>query len=192
MLEPSSKPIPDTTSKAGWPETNPTTAETLEAAYALLKDELKVEEDRSKVVEAKLQGILSLVPLAMTIVFAVVTYLIGGKTGGVSAKILKVEIVGAFYLALQILRALLAVISGLSSRNYAYLQIEDVIPKQGETKEAYLNRTCKDVFDIICLNREVTNGKLNQLNLGHTAIRNAVWGLFTVIGVMLVLAAFGN
>lgn len=184
MLEPSVRAA-DTEPGAGWPETVPSTVEALEASYSLLKDELKAEDDRSKVVEAKLQGTLSFVPLAMTVVFAAVTFSVGRKAGEASSRVIIAEVAGAFYIALQILRALLAVINGLSSRDYNYLRVEDLIPKQGEARETYLNRTCKEIFEIIRLNREVTNEKLSQLNLGHAAIRNAVWGLFLAIGAIL-------
>ena len=186
------KAIPDTASQVKWPDTVSTTKEALEASYAVLKDEMKLEDDRSKIVESKLQGILSLVPLAMTVVFAIVTIFIGGKIGAVSSKVIIVEIVGAYYLALQTLRALIAVINGLSSRNYNYLRIEDVVPQQGEAKETYLNRMCKEIFDIIRQNRSVTDEKIGQMKLGHAAIKNAVWGLFFVIGIILTMTVFEN
>lgn len=185
-------PLLNTATKVEWPEKNPSTTDTLEASYALLKDELKAEDDRSKIVESKLQGILSLVPLAMTIVFAVVTFFISGKVVSTSLKIVVTEFAGVFYIALQILRALLAVVSGLSSRSYTHLHIDDAIPKEKEDKESYLNRICKEIFDIIRSNREVTDGKVSQLKLGHRAIRNAVWGLFIVIGAILTITVFEN
>lgn len=186
MLERSGK-IPSTSSKVQWPDKSPSKLEALEASYAILKDELKVEDDRSKVIEGKLQGVLSLVPLAMTIVFAGVTLLTSDKFKTISRTVAVVEVIGAFYIALQILRALIAVINGLSGRGYYYFRIEDTIPKEGETKEIYLNRTCKEIFEMIRSNREVTNEKMNQLSLSHTAIRNAVWGLFIVIGIILTI-----
>lgn len=185
-------PVSNTATKVEWPEKNPSTTEALEASYALLKDELKAEDDRSKIVESKLQGILSLVPLAMTIVFAIVTFFISGKVASTSPKIIVTEFAGVFYIALQILRALLAVVSGLSSRSYTHLHIDDFIPKEKEDKETYLNRICKEIFDIIRSNREVTDGKVTQLKLGHRAIRNAVWGLFIVIGAILIITLFEN
>jgi hypothetical protein len=186
------KAIPDTASQVKWPDTISSITETLEASYTVLKDEMKLEDDRSKIVESNLQGILSLVPLAMTVVFAIVTIFIGGKVGAVSSKVIIVEIIGSYYLALQTLRALIAVINGLSSRDYKGLRIEDVVPQPGETKEVYLNRTCKEIFDIIRENREVTNEKIGQMKLGHAAIKNAVWALFIIIGIILTITVFEN
>lgn len=59
MLEPVGHIITADDSKIEWPDTSPSTIDVLEASYSLLKEELKTEDDRSKITESKLQGILS-------------------------------------------------------------------------------------------------------------------------------------
>jgi hypothetical protein len=174
-----------------WPHDKSAEDGALEAAYGLLKDELKSEDDRAKIVESKLLSISSLVPVAMTVTVAMVTFITGGRVSQFTrTSILIVGFVGA-YVALQFLRASLAAINGLGRRSYAHIRTEELAPKPKEKKSAYLQRVCALMTQVLAVNREVINKKVDQLALGHEAIKNAVRGLLVLLLVVLVIVAAG-
>jgi ABC-type multidrug transport system fused ATPase/permease subunit len=174
-----------------WPSTSPVPVETLEAAYNLLKDELKSEDDRAKIIESKLLSISSLIPIAMTVTVAMVTFLTSGRVSQFTFRsILIIGVVGA-YIALQFLRASLAAITGLGRRSYGHIEVKEIAPKPKEKKEEYLQRTCAQMAEILVFNREAVNKKVDQLALGHDAIKNAVWGLLILLFVILVIVFVG-
>lgn len=175
-----------------WPIARPVAVDTLEAAYNLLKDELKSEDDRAKIIESKLLSIASLIPIAMTVTVAMITFLTGGRVSQFTFRsILIVGAVGA-YIALQFLRASLAAITGLGRRSYGHIEVKEIVPKPKEKKEEFLQRTCAQMAEILVFNREVVNKKVDQLALGHEAIKNAVWGLLILLFVMLMVVAVGE
>jgi len=175
-----------------WPDDKAGDLGSIEAAYNLLKDELKSEDDRAKIIESKLLSISSLIPIAMTVTVAIVTFLTGGRVSQFNLpSILIVGLVGA-YIALQFLRAAFAAINGLGRRSYSHLEVKEIAPKPNENKVAYLQRICAQMVRILAFNREVINNKVNQLALGHEAIKNAVWGLLFLLLIVLVIAAVGR
>lgn len=184
-------PKKDAAAAFEWPFDKSADADTLEAAYSLLKDELKSEDDRAKIVESKLLSISSLIPIAMTVTVALVTFLTSGRVSEFTLfSILSVGAVGA-YVALQFLRASLAAIRGLGRKSYEHMKVEEIAPEPGEKKEAYLQRICALMTRTITFNREVNNEKVGQLALGHEAMRNAVRGLLLLLLVILVIAVVG-
>ncbi len=180
-------PKKDEVAAFDWPDDKSADDGTLEAAYNLLKDELKSEDDRAKIIESKLLSISSLVPVAMTVTVAMVTFLTSGRVGEFTrTSILIVGTVGA-YVALQFLRASLAAINGLGRRSYVHIETEEIAPKPEEKKAAYLQRICGLMAQVLAFNREVINKKVDQLALGHEAIKNAVRGLLVLLLVVLLI-----
>lgn len=175
-----------------WPTDASVDNGALEAAHNLLRDELKSEDDRAKIIESKLLSISSLVPVAMTVTVAIVTFLTGGRVSQFTrTSILIVGFVGA-YVTLQFLRASLAAITGLGRRSYNHIETNEIALRPKETKTAYLQRTCAQMAQILASNREVINTKVDQLALGHEAVKNAVWGLLLLLVVILVVIAAGT
>ena len=43
----------------------------------------------------------------------------------------------------------------------------------------------------LAFNREVVNKKVDQLALGHRAVKNALWGLLILLLVILLIAVAG-
>ncbi|HEX8459359.1 MAG TPA: hypothetical protein VF656_18850 [Pyrinomonadaceae bacterium] len=174
-----------------WPDNKPANDETLEAAYNLLKDEMKSEDDRAKIIESKLLSLSSLIPVTMTVTVAIVTFLTGGRVSKFTLpSILTVGAIGA-YISLQFLRAALAAVSGLGRKSYKHIQVEEIAPKGDEKKGAYLQRMCSQMVQILAFNREVINKKVDQLALGHEAVKNSVWGLLFLLLVILVIVVMG-
>jgi len=60
-------------------------------------------------------------------------------------------------------------------------------PLQNESKGKYLLRVCGELSKAIYKNREVIDGKVDQLLLGQASIRNAVWGLLIVLSLVLAI-----
>lgn len=189
-LEPLAEAQPPSSDE--WSVTHALDNDALEAAYALLKDEFKINLDLVKMVDSKLQSISSLSPIAITIVAAVIAFLIGGKVQQFTRVSILVVAIGGFYIALQFVRAMLAATKGLERKGYYFTRLSDIPPRLEEKKEAYIRRFCKDIADNLRRNREATNGKVDQLALGHEAIKNAVGGLLVVILVLLIISIIGE
>lgn len=175
-----------------WPEVLPCAPEALEAAYDALKDELKAQEERVKTVETRLLSISSLAPVSMTIIVAVITFLTGDRAGEFTrASVLAVGLM-ASYVALQFLVALLAAVNGLSRRSFYHLDLKDIVPRRDEGKEAYLQRACAGLAEVILHNGGVVDDKVSQLARGHEAVKNAVGGLLLVLLTVVVITAAGT
>src|SRR3989442_1563083 len=104
-----------------WPATLTSTDEVLELAYEALREEMKSEDERIKVVEAKLLNISSFVPIAMTILVAIITFLTSGKVQLFTHMSVWVVAVFGGYIALQFLLAVRAAIKGLARRPFQRL-----------------------------------------------------------------------
>ena len=175
-----------------WRTVPPPTLDVLETAYGFLKDEFKMEFERVRLVDSKLQSISSLSPIAITVLVATVVFLTGGRVGEFTRGSVLIVECGGFYVALQLVRALLAATEGLGRTSYDLAALTDIPPTQGETKENYIRRVCEDLTDSLSKNREATNRKVDQLALGHEALKNAIFGLLGVILALIFITIFGR
>lgn len=161
------------------------TSGVMEAAYSVLKDALKEQEDRLKVVDSKLQSICSSAPIILTIVFGIIAFLTGERATNFGPRGLLIIEIGGCYVGLQFLRALFAAINGLSVRGFSSIFFDSAPPQPSETKDGYLFRICRELSSAIHKNNEVIDGKADQLMVAHDSIKNAVWGLIIVLSIIL-------
>jgi hypothetical protein len=175
-----------------WPNNTRVETEAVEASYNALKEELKAEDDRFKIVETKLLSVSTFVPVAMTITVAIVTFLTSGRVSQFTRTSILIVGTAGGYAALQFLRAALAAVNGLGRRSFAHMEIKDIAPRPNEKKEQYLQRACAQMVSILCINREGINKKVSQLALAHESIKNALWGLLVVLLATLVIVARGS
>lgn len=165
--------------------------ETALYVQSLLKEEIKTEDDRSKIIDGKLQGLLSLISIGMAILSIVVGFLIKDfdvkKIDGVQFWITIVELLFTFYIALQILRALVSIIKGLRTHHYQSFKESDLIPLKNERRQVFQQRITSDMMTILKENKIVNNLKADELNLAHVAIRNCVWAVFLMILLIISL-----
>jgi hypothetical protein len=164
--------------------------EVIEAAFEILTAELKNQDEHIRRIESKLLGISSLAPLAATVLVALVGFLVSGRLQQVTEGTGLTVVIGACYVVLQMLRALSAAINGLRRRGFQVLSLEDVRPKPDQEKNDYLVLLCEELCATITNNREAINVKVDQLELGHTSLKNAVAGLLitmvTVLSITIV------
>jgi hypothetical protein len=172
-----------------WPATLIAPDDTFESAHQTLKEELQSEDERIKVVEAKLVNVSSLTPVAMTIFVAMITFLTSGKVAIFTRTSIWVVIVFGGYIALQFLLAIRAAIKGLARRPFQRLSLEDVLPVGKESKRDYLQRACKEIADAITGNRRGIDQKVSQLALCHESILNAVLALLILLLILLAIVA---
>jgi hypothetical protein len=185
-------PPKETPAVPAWPGGRPCPLETLEVAYAALKDELNAQEDRAKTVETRLLSVSSLAPVSMTILVAVITFLTSDRAREFTwGSVLAVGLVGS-YVAFQFLIALLAAVNGLGRRPFNRLAIKDIVPQPDEGKDAYLKRACDELTEAILKNMGAVDDKVSQLALAHEAVKNAVWGLLLVLITILLFTIAGT
>ena len=172
-----------------YPQNLGSSDDVLQLAYESLKEELLSEDERIKLVEAKLINISSLAPVAMTIFVAMIAFLTSDKVNLFTRSSIWVVIVFAAYIALQFLLAIRAAIKGLARRPFTRLSLDDILPLGREDKTAYLKRTCKEIADAIGSNRKGIDQKVSQLALAHESILNAVWALLFLLLILLAIVA---
>lgn len=146
-----------------------------------LRDELASEVERRRAVESKLVAVGSVAPIVVTILAAVVTFLTSGRATDFTAISVVIVAVGACYVALQFLRAMLAAITGLSRMSYSAPKISAILSAENATVRSYLSLAAEDMARRIEQYRDTTNGKVSQLAVAHVSVVNAVVALIFVI-----------
>jgi hypothetical protein len=181
-------PSPASSSEPAWPHSLAIKIETLESCHKALKEEHQAETDRIRTVETKLLGISGLAPLAMAVIVASFTVLTNRSLQAFTrVSVLWVGIVGG-YICLELLRAILAALAGLKRRRFVAFTLKDLYPLPNESKAGYLTRNCSELAEVIRRNRAEIDAKVTWLDIGHTAIRNAVIGLLILVIVIFALA----
>jgi hypothetical protein len=118
-LRPTLEAVPEGNPEPEWPEGTAPNIDALNLAYESLQNEMKSEEERNRIVESKLLSISSFVPIAMTIVVAIVTFLTSGKAQLFTRPSIYIVAILGGYVALQLLFAVLDAIKGLARRTYS-------------------------------------------------------------------------
>jgi hypothetical protein len=173
-----------------WPVSlRATDEEVLKIAYEALKEEMKSEDERIRIVETKLLNISSLAPIAMTVFIAMITFLTSGKVQTFTRTSIWVVVILGGYIALQFLLAVRSAIKGLARKPFYRLGLEDWFPKGKESRRDYLERVCKEITDAIANNRKGIDQKVSQLALSHESILNAVGGLLIMLFILLAIVA---
>lgn len=166
--------------------------ETAEITLNLLKDEVGNEDERSKVIDTKLQGILSLISIGIGFISIVIGFLLKDfdvtKLNNTSLLTVFIVFIFAFYISLQILRCLVAVLNGLKTRGYSYLENSDLISAKDEKKETFQLRLTKNLLKILRDNQETTDRKADQLNIAHAAIGNSLWASMLLALYLIAVA----
>lgn len=174
-------------SQPKWDGIGRNSSEVIEAAFDVLKAELKNQDDEVRLIESKLQSMSSLTPVVSTILVAIVAFLTGGRVQQFTEASVLTMVIGACYVVLQLLRALLAAVGGLRRRTFFSVSVTDIPPTPDQTKTDYLLHFCKDLSAVASNNRGVIDSKVDQLELGHVAVRNAVAGLLLTLVVVLAI-----
>jgi hypothetical protein len=163
---------------------------TLQFLHDERRQELAAEVERLRIVESKLTTTASVATIPITLLLGVVTFLSSGRAQEFTPFSVIVLSGCAFYVAVQFLRAVLAAIRGLSRTNYpAPFATERVLPRA--SAEAYWRDACEALANNIHAYQERTNAKVDQLELAHTSIINAVVALIAAIGILAVVVVFG-
>ena len=150
-------------------------------------------EERETSIDRKLLSLFSLSSVASSVMIAV---LIGAATITVSdattaPQYLVIPAMGLVaYIALQMLITVRKTVKGLEARGYRRATPESVIPKKDEDKAKYVARQLNEIMNTTRQNDWMTNRKLDDMNIAHTALANAVWAAIGLLVIALVLAIF--
>ena len=192
MLDP---PSGETSEKSAEPNLEPglgVPEDVVRDVFARLSAELEAEADRRRAVENKLLAVGAVAPIAVTIMVAVVSFLSSGRARDFVPVSVLVMSVMAFYVALQLLRAMLAAIGGLQRMPYQASLVSDIIPVEVEDRSTYLRRACRDVVQKLEQHRAMNDEKVSQLAVAHESMTNAgvalVLGLVVFVGVVVCQA----
>jgi len=168
--------------------------EVLKASMEFLKIEVAAENERNRVVESKLQSLLAFNSVGIGIVTAMVTFLTSNSThdkmAAFSPQAIALFVFVGAYIASQLFRAVWASIKGLQKRAYTSLGAESIVPGIEDSGAYNYNaRIFTEMHDCLRKNQPVINGKVDQMEIAHTAVLNAIAGLMLllVIAVLAVL-----
>ena len=150
-------------------------------------------EERETSIDRKLLSLFSLSSVASSVMIAV---LIGAATITVSdattaPQYLVIPAMGLVaYIALQMLITVRKTVKGLEARAYRGATPESVIPKKDEDKAKYVARQLNEIMNTTRQNDWMTNRKLDDMNIAHTALANAVWAATGLLVIALGLALY--
>lgn len=149
---------------------------------------LDAENSRKGGIESRLLNAAGLVSIAGTVVLGALFSLASEKLT-LSAPWARTPLtLGCLYLALQLVAALHAAIEGLQARGYVEDLPHELLPRDGLKRTAYLRERVERLLGRVAEHRGINNGKLDQLNIAHCAMRNFLWGLFGVAVTASVVA----
>lgn len=178
--------------KNDWILKEPPSGEPLNIACSWLKDQVKAEEDRGKIVEGKLQSVLPLSSTVITLLLALITFLTSGKAGQYTKSSILLVTLGCAYVATQFLVAFFRAIRGLARQSYDRADVDDIAPQPSDNKDTYIRRAFSRLAEILQHNTETNNDKVTQLACAHEALKNGVVGLLIVIIILLFITTYGQ
>lgn len=162
-------------------------AGSLADVISILPSRLTQVEERNKAVESKLVAMLTLTSVLSTAVAALAAVTTLGTVKEDARFFAWVVALLVFYAAVQILRSLLVTVAGLRRRSYKQLSPADIVPQDGEASEAYRVRLLNLQVNHLCWNEWVVDQKVSDMAVAHTALRNALIGIFLLVVVVLAL-----
>ena len=148
-------------------------------------------EERETAIDRKLFSLFSLSSVASSVMIAV---LVGAATITVpdattAPPYLVIPAIGLIaYIALQMLVAVWNTIKGLEARPYRGATPESVIPKEDDDKAKYVARQLNEIVNTTRQNDWITNRKVEDMKVAHTALANTFWAALALLVTALVLA----
>ncbi len=148
---------------------------------------LEAEGSRKASIDARLLSTAGLVSIAATVVLGNLFTLSSEKLTLNSANARVALMAGCLYLSLQLVAALQASVRGLRATRYDVDELHKLLPSQGIKHSFHLRHRIEQVLVRVAEHRQTNNGKLDQLNIAHTALRNFLWGLLVVALIAFVV-----
>lgn len=155
--------------------------ELLSAVEGVVEERVDQERERSQSLDSRLIPLLTTTGIMATVLAAGIPLASSGE-GTLSDVQLALLVVPFMYLVLQLLRCVVATLSGLSPRAYMAPRTDAMRPVVDESAVEYRNRLTNSRYRSFQNNLWVANQKLDQLSLAHRAIRNALAG----VGLLLI------
>lgn len=163
--------------------------EKLKGHLSVCEKLLETEGSRKAGIEARLLSTAGLVSVAGTVVMGALFSLASEKLA-LNSSIARVLLaVGCLYLTVQLVAALHASVRGLRATGYVEDRPHELLPPRGTRYSVHLRRRIQQVLVRVAEHRQVNNGKLNQLNIAHTALHNFLWGLLGVALIACIVAS---
>lgn len=185
----------------GEPPTPPPYTPLFDARHHDLLDEINQElssrlrqvEERIRVVESKLLGLLTLTSVLSVAVTAILAaaVTVGPTERPVDAVSAWCAVALVFYIAVQLLRSLWTTVDGLMRRSYRQLSPADLTPDEEENTHTYRIRLLNAQVHNMQWNDWVIDQKVSAMAVAHVALRNALTATFPLIIVALIFAVVG-
>jgi len=149
-------------------------------------EKLLAEEDsRRQSIDQRLTTVMGLASIAATILFTGILAEASGTLHFKNHVLSWVIAIGSLYLALQICRAILSAIEGLSRRTYDGVEPIDVLQRSDENETFYLRRRAATYIGMLGDHQLQNNAKVDSMAVAHRALKNFIIAL-------LLLATIGS
>lgn len=154
-----------------------------------LEFRLSQAEQRIRSVESKLLAMLALASILSLTVTAGLAISISLDTVVEDDKLFAVTSVClVFYVAVQLLRSLWCVVSGLMRRSYKVLSPQDMIPKNYEDAVTFRSRLLNLQLNNMNWNEWVVDQKVSEMAVAHEALKNVLRATFILILLIFFIA----
>lgn len=150
---------------------------------------IEEEESRRNSVNTRLISIVGLTSIVATLVFTTLLAMAAGSMpllqGGLKQILL---VIACFYLVLQLYAALNAAIKGLSRASYDSETIDDLLPPDKLSSPNFLRQRISKKNNLLNQHRSVNNEKVSQMAVAHIAIKNFLFALLIMAGIISWMA----
>jgi len=143
---------------------------------------LTVEDERRSSIDTRLTGIIGLSSVAGAIVVAIIAS--ASNLVLLQAPVREAIYFLLFYMVAQLLLAVRASLKGLGLRGYLNSDVSDVLPKAGEASADWAMRRMTSHVECLDDHREINNDKGTQLSVAYCGLRNFVWSMLLLSGVL--------
>ena len=163
--------------------------ELLATVENMLTQRMTQSETRTATVDGKLLSLFRLTSLLATLVIA----LLAGAAGLIPSvqreerSLVWAAIGLILYMVAQLICAVNSTIKGLEASGYVSQTKATIMPLPGETVYQYKRRQFRDIIFVAEQNEWRTNQKVSHMKVAHRAIRNTVFPLVGLIGVVATL-----
>ena len=147
-------------------------------------------EERYRDVERKLLALLTLTTVLSAVITAGVVAVATLNVDKLDKIVAIPTILVVAYIALQLARTLFATVSGLKRREFYRLSTKDISPCKTESAEEYKLRVLNKRVDYMFKNELTVNRKVDDMNVAHEAIRNALGATLLLIILASIFAVW--
>jgi hypothetical protein len=133
-------------------------------------------DERHRLLNARLVSFLGMMSVLSAALSVGITFALSNQLKDVPILALVTILMFCLYVGSQLVRALTATVSGLSTRGFRRVTPSFLVPKHAEKPDEYLRRILSERLEALEVNESVLNHKTDDVNVAVQALRNVLGG----------------